>query len=100
MFFSPIVEDLSGRNINLGYKIQLGRKINRSPSTSKETTTSLGFEVGGEDGTRARRSMRPEGERLDKAEGTRSVSSGRVRQSQSKTQKKTQLGPGQASGPD
>ena len=44
--------------------------------------------------------MGPEGEGLGKADGTRPVSSSRVRQSHSKTHKETQLGPGQASGPD
>ena len=95
--FSPVAKDLSSRNIDLEYKIQLGGKINRSPSTSEETTTSLGFEVEGEDGTRTGRSVRQEGERLEKVEGTHPVSSSRVWQSQSKTQEKTQLGPSQAS---
>ena len=98
--FSPIAEDLPSRNIDLGYNIQWGGKINRSPRTSEETTTGLGFKVEGEDGTRVRRSMRPEGEGLRKADGTRPVSLGRVRQSQSKTQEKTQLESRQASGPD
>ena len=40
--------------------------------------------------------MRPEVERLGKAEGTRPVSSGRVRQTQSKSQEKMQLGSSQA----
>ena len=56
------------------------------------------FEVEGEDDTRVGRSVRLEGEGLGKADGTRHVSSGRVWQSQSKTQEKTQLGPDRGSG--
>ena len=77
--YSPAAEDLSGINDDLEYKIQLGRKINRSPNTSKETTTGLGFEVEGEDGTCVGRSVRPEVERSGKDERTRPISSAECR---------------------
>ena len=87
--FCLVAEDLPGRNIDFGYNILGGGGVNRSPRTSVKTTTGLGFEVEGEDDTHVGRNVRPEGEGLGKVDRTRPVSSGRVRQSQSKTQDKT-----------
>ena len=98
--FCPTAVDLPGRNTDLGYHIQGGGEINRLPRTSEKVTTGLGFEAEGEDDTLVGRSVRPEGEGLGKADGTRPVSSGKVWQSHSKTQEEKQPGPGQAYGSD
>ena len=88
---SPAVDGWFGGDNVLGYKIQFGREIKpfpRSPNTSRETTMSLGLEVEGDDDTCAGRSARSEVESLGMSEGTRPVSSGKVRLIQSKSQEK------------
>ena len=75
---NPVLEDLSGISNNLGYKVQVGRKIIRSPNTSEEITSGIGFEAEGEGDTRTGRRVRPDGERQGKEEGTCPVSSGSV----------------------
>ena len=97
--YIPAVDDLYGRDNDLEYKTQFGRELKpifRSPNTPGETTTNLGLEVEGDDVTRAGRSVRPEVESLGRFEGTRLVSSGRVRQTHPKPQEKVHLGLGQA----
>ena len=66
----------------------------------------LGFEAKGEDDTRVARSVRSEGDRLGKVDGTRSVSLGRVHHPHFETQEEKQpdscqvLGLDRGSGPD
>ena len=67
---NPVAEDVSGKHNDLGDKIQMGRKINRSPNTYEEITSGIGFEVEGVGDTRAGRRARPVGERQGKDEGT------------------------------
>ena len=60
----------------------------------------LGFEAEGEDDTRVGRSVRSEGDGLGKADGTRSVSLGKVRHPLFETQEEKQPGSGQVLGSD
>ena len=96
--FSPLVDGISGRDNDPGYKTQLGREIkpmSRFPNIPGEISTSSGLEVEGDNITHAGRSARPEVESLGNIEGTWFVSSVRVRWTRPKSQEMVDLGLGQ-----
>ena len=100
---NTLANSISGRDIDPRYETQLGWESEpsfRSTNIQREISMSSGFEVEGEGGTHAGRSVRSEEKSFGKNEGTRPVASGRVRQICTKSQEKVDLGSGQACGGD
>ena len=70
---SSLLDGISGRDNDPGYKTQLGREVKpifRSPNIPGEISTSSRLEVEGDDVTRAGRSVSPEADSLGKIEET------------------------------
>ena len=104
-FYSATV-DSPGRISDLGDHIQAEGKTNSSSRFSEMISVGLRFEAKGEDDTRARRSVRSEGNGMGNADGTRSVSLGSERHYLFESQEEKQPGSGKIlgavreSGPD